>query len=173
MAFDALIKHFDPLMRSIEDWPVASVIRGDSGWPWWFVNIETVHVLSLATVFGSIIMVDLRLLGIVSRNSKVSKLSAEVLPYTWIAFATAAISGTLMFITKAHIYAHNLNFQLKFLFMFLAGCNMLIFHLGLYRRVLQWDNDLPTPTGARVAGALSILLWVGVIFMGRWIGFTT
>jgi hypothetical protein len=57
--------------------------------------------------------------------------------------------------------------------MFLAGVNMAVFHFGAYRRVLEWDEKLPPPRAARLAGALSIALWIGVIFFGRWIGFTT
>jgi hypothetical protein len=118
-------------------------------------------------------MVDLRLLGVTSRDSAVSKLTEEILPYTWVAFALAVISGSLLFVSKADIYFYNLQFRLKFLFMALAGINMLAFHLGAYRRVLQWERDLPPPAPARLAGALSIALWVVVIFMGRWIGYTT
>jgi hypothetical protein len=140
---------------------------------WLFPNIETIHVLAIAVTFGSIVMIDLRLLGLTTRDSTVSCLTAELLPYTWLAFAVAVISGTLMFISRAVTYYENLEFRLKFLFMFLAGANMLAFHVGVYRRVHDWDAKLPPPLAARLAGALSIALWVGVIFMGRWIGFKT
>jgi hypothetical protein len=56
--------------------------------------------------------------------------------------------------------------------MALAGINMLLFHRGAYRRVMQWDNELPPPVGARLAGGISIALWCAVVFMGRWTGFT-
>jgi hypothetical protein len=163
----------DGYLHRIEHTSLAAAVRGDSGWEWLFPNVETIHVLSLALVFGSIIMVDMRLLGVTSRSSAVSKLSAEVLPYTWVAFACAVITGTLMFMSKAHVYFYNLQFQLKFLLMALAGVNMAIFHFGVYRHVIDWDLRLPPPMGARIAGGLSILLWAGVIFFGRWIGFTT
>jgi hypothetical protein len=57
--------------------------------------------------------------------------------------------------------------------MFLAGVNMAAFHFGAYRRVHEWDEIHPPPRAARLAGTLSIALWIGVIFFGRWIGFTT
>ncbi len=148
-------------------------MRGELGGEWLFPIVETLHVISLAMVFGSIVMVDLRLVGAASRNSTVSKLSSEVLPYTWGAFICAIVTGTLLFVSKAHVYFHNLQFQLKFLCMFLAGVNMLVFHFGSYRHVLEWDERYPPPHAARLAGALSITLWIGVIFFGRWIGFTT
>jgi hypothetical protein len=163
----------DDFLTGLENTSIGLAMRGEVGWPWLFPTVETLHVIALALVFGSIVSVDLRLVGLASRNSAVSKLSNEVLPYTWTAFICAVITGTLLFISKAHSYFHNLEFQLKFLCMFLAGANMAVFHLGAYRRVLEWDNKLPPPSGARAAGGVSIMLWIGVIFFGRWIGFTT
>lgn len=162
------------VLEALQNSAVAGIVTGSTtDSDVLFPIIETVHVLALATVFGSIVMVDLRLLGISSRGSRVSRLSAEVLPWTWTAFVLAAISGSLMFVGKATTYWNNPQFELKFLGMFLAGVNMLAFHFGIYRRVSDWDCALPAPRAARLAGALSIGLWVAVIFMGRWVGFTT
>jgi hypothetical protein len=161
------------LLLAAEHTSLAAAMRGEVGWEWLFPIVETLHVISLAMVFGSIAMVDLRLVGATSRNSAMSRLSGEVLPYTWGAFICAIVTGTLLFISKAHVYFYNLQFQLKFLCMLLAGMNMAVFHFGTYRRVLEWDDRHPPPRAARLAGALSIALWIGVIFFGRWIGFTT
>jgi len=163
----------EELLDHIQSSSLAAAVRGDSGWEWLFPNVETCHVIALALVFGSILMVDLRLLGVAARDSAVSKLSAECLPYTWIAFIFAVITGTLLFTSRAHTYFYNLQFQLKFVFMALAGLNMAVFHVGAYRHVLEWDARLPPPPPARLAGALSIVLWTAVIFCGRWIGFKT
>jgi hypothetical protein len=161
------------VLLAMEHTSLAAAMRGESGGEWLFPIVETLHVISLAMVFGSIVMVDLRLVGAASRNSRVSMLSREVLPYTWGAFICAIATGTLLFMSKAHVYFHNLQFQLKFLCMLLAGVNMLVFHFGAYRHVREWDERHPPPRAAQIAGALSITLWIGVIFFGRWIGFTT
>jgi hypothetical protein len=161
------------LLLAAEHTPLAAAMRGEVGGEWLFPIVETLHVISLAMVFGSIVMVDLRLVGNTSRDSAVSKLSREVLPYTWGAFICAAVTGSLLFVSKAHVYFYNLQFQLKCLCMLLAGVNMAVFHFGTYRHVLEWDMRLPPPLAARLAGGLSIALWIGVICFGRWIGFTT
>jgi hypothetical protein len=161
------------LLLAAEHTPLAAAMRGEAGGEWLFPIVETLHVISLAMVFGSIVMVDLRLVGNTSRDSAVSKLSREVLPYTWGAFICAAVTGSLLFVSKAHVYFYNLQFQLKCLCMLLAGVNMAVFHFGTYRHVLEWDEKLPPPRAARLAGGLSIALWIGVICFGRWIGFTT
>jgi len=159
----------DQLLYLIQHTGLATFVREAD---WGFPLAECLHVLSIATVFGSILMMDLRLVGLASRDSAVSKLSKEVLPYTWVAFGCAVITGTIMFISRADVYWHNAQFQLKFLFMALAAANMLIFHFGAFRRVADWDDALPPPPAARLAGALSISLWIIVVFFGRWIGFT-
>jgi hypothetical protein len=162
----------DALLRSIEALPLSAAVRGElPGSEWLFPIIETLHVMALTVVVGSIAMMDLRLLGIASRNSPVSRLSNEVLPWTWSAWCVAAVFGTLMFMSKAHTYAANLQFQLKFACMGLAALNMLVFHLGAFRRVEHWDLDDP-PRSAKLAGAISLLLWISVVFFGRWVGFT-
>jgi hypothetical protein len=161
-------------INTIQATALAGWIRGDeAGAEWVFPIIETFHVFSLAVVFGSIAMVDLRLLGITSRSSAVSKLEAEVLPWTWVAFTLAAITGSLLFLSKADTYYNNFETRMKFLCMVLAGVNMAVFHFGVGRRAASWDHTLPPPLGARMAGAISLLLWAGVITFGRWIGFTT
>jgi uncharacterized protein YqjF (DUF2071 family) len=53
-----------------------------------------------------------------------------------------------------------------------AGVNMAIFQNLTFRSVAKWDKDVATPTAARIAGALSVFIWVTVIFLARWIGFT-
>jgi hypothetical protein len=161
------------LLNSIEAWPISAVLRGElPGTEWVFPIVETLHVMALTIVFGSIAMVDLRLLGIASRDSTVSRLSNEVLPWTWTAWCTAAVFGSLMFVAKATTYAGNLQFRLKFVCMGLAAVNMLLFHFGAYRQIARWDSG-PTPVSAKAAGAASLSLWIGVVFFGRWVGFTT
>ncbi len=135
-----------------------------------FPTIETVHVIALTLVIGSISMVDLRLLGR-SPHRGVKELSEEVLPWTWIAFVIAVISGSLMFSSAAVKYAYMPQFQVKLLLILLAGINMLVFHFLTYRSVGSWDRDAVTPPSARLAGMLSLVFWIGVVTLGRWVGF--
>lgn len=153
----------------LENSPVGLFIAGST---WAFPTIETVHVFFLVIVVGTIAIVDLRLLGVASRNRSVSQLSNDVLPLTWGAFVGAAITGTLLFSSKATHYLVDAPFRFKMVLLALAGLNMLIFHFMTYRYVHNWDDDVITPRAARVAGVLSLLFWIGVVVFGRWIGFT-
>jgi hypothetical protein len=139
---------------------------------WAFPTIESLHVLFLVTVVGSIVIVDLRLLGLASADSRVTRLSVNVLPITWTAFLGALITGSLLFSSKASAYLANGPFRAKMILMAVAGVNMVVFHILTYRSVADWDDRRITPPPARIAGLLSLLFWIGIVACGRWIGFT-
>jgi hypothetical protein len=151
------------------DTPWADAIRANELLFPWF---ESFHVLAITLVLGSIAIVDLRLLGVASRNRPVTRLIREVLPVTWTAFGVAALTGGTLFASNAVNYAHNFPFQMKMLLMLLAGLNMLLFHFVTYRSVAAWDEAQRTPFAARFAGGFSITVWLAIVAFGRWIGFT-
>jgi hypothetical protein len=134
--------------------------------------VEAVHVMAIATVFGTIALVDLRLLGFTDVRRSFSRLHHELLHWTWAAFGIAVVTGVLLLIVNAVTYHRNTAFWLKMITMALAGINMLVFEFVTARSVASWDKGVMPPAAARAAGALSIILWVGVIVFGRWIGFT-
>jgi uncharacterized membrane protein len=137
-----------------------------------FPLIESVHVVSICLVVGSILVVDLRLLGLASLDRSVSRVTRGILPLTWFAFTVAVASGSLMFISNATKYLENGYFIAKLLLIGAAGLNMVIFHAISARNQPQWENQARLPLQARLAGGLSILLWISVVACGRWIGFT-
>ena len=137
-----------------------------------FPLIKSVHVLSICLVVGSILVVDLRLLGFASINRPVSRVTGGILPLTWTAFAMAVSSGGLLFISNATKYLENGYFVAKIFLILAAGLNMAIFHAISARDLPKWERETALPLRARLAGGLSILLWVSVVACGRWIGFT-
>ena len=137
-----------------------------------FPFIESVHVLAVCLVVGSIAVVDLRLLGLASVDRPVGRLMRSILPVTVGAFGLAVAAGSLLFISHASKYLENHFFIAKITLIALAGVNMAVFHLIGARNLDQWENDALPPLFARVAGGLSLFLWVSVVACGRWIGFT-
>lgn len=137
-----------------------------------FPFIESVHVLSICLVVGSILAVDLRLLGLASIRRSVSRVTHGILPLTWCAFVVAVASGGLLFISNATKYLGNGFFIAKLFLIGAAGLNMAIFYAISAKDLPRWENETRLPLPARLAGGLSILLWVAVVACGRWIGFT-
>src|ERR1700733_47167 len=132
-----------------------------------FPLLESTHVLGLALVFGTILVIDLRLLGAASAHRPFQRVASDIFKWTWAAFALTAVTGSLMFITNAPVYYHNFYFRTKMLLLVLAGINMGIFEMTLGRKVESWDKEPSAPPLGRVVGVLSIALWIAVIFMGR------
>jgi len=136
----------------------------------WFPWVESAHVVFLAAVVGCILAVDARLLGLGLKNLRITQISSQLLPLTWIAFAGAAITGTLLFMAGASNYVQNTPFLIKMCLLLALGINMLYFHVVTYRNVDKWDIGTPAPA-ARAAGLISTVLWLAVVGFGRWIGF--
>jgi uncharacterized membrane-anchored protein len=99
----------------------------------------------------------------------VTELVRHILPWTWAAFAGAAVTGMVLFVLNVTTFVDNRSFLIKMLLMLLAGANMLAFHKGAYRTIGEWDLGSPPPQAARLAGALSLALWLGVVFFGRYL----
>lgn len=154
---------------AIEQSPIGSFMRFNA---FAFPVAEAIHVIAVVMVFGTIFIVDLRLLGLPSTRWSMTGLAARLLKWTWGAFVLAVITGGLMFASTAVLYSANTFFRLKMLALILAGMNMFIFEIVTARSMKNWDRDTAPPLSAKIAGLLSILLWVSVILFGRWIGFT-
>src|SRR5262245_9869135 len=158
------------LLASLESSNLATRIRDSL---YLFPLIESFHVLGLTVVFGTMVIVDLRLLGIAWIRRPFMRITSDILKWTWAAFAWTATTGTLMFITNADVYYHNFFFRTKMALLALAGLNVLIFELTSARTVDRWHKDRAAPPGGRAAAVVSLVFWILIIFMGRWIGFST
>lgn len=139
---------------------------------WAFPMVETVHVIALVTVLGTLLVMDLRMLGWASTAVPIRKVSEDTLKWTWMAFVLAAITGTILWVSKAHSYMINPYFLTKMGLMAVAGLNMLFFHFVTYKTVDQWDTLASPPTAVKLSAVLSLLLWIVIVFCGRAIGFT-
>jgi hypothetical protein len=135
-------------------------------WLWLYPGVEIVHIVGIALLFGSIAVLDLRLLGF-SRGVSAKRLAAHVLPWTAAAFLLIVPSGLMMFSAHAAEFIASGVFAVKMSVILLAAVNAAMFHAGVFRTVEAWDVDAPPPAAARAAGALSLAAWIGVIGCGR------
>ena len=138
-----------------------------------FPFIEAAHVIGLTMVFGTIAIVDLRLLGLASTRRPFSRIASDIMRWTWAAFALTALTGLLMFSTNAAVYYHNVYFRAKMAMLVCAGINIVIFERTAGRSMHRWDRDVAAPRAGRTAAVVSLVVWIGIIFLGRWVGFTT
>lgn len=149
----------EALWTWIEARPLAMYI-GESAW---FPFLESIHVLSAVFVVGTVLVADLRLLGWSARRHPVTVITREVVPWIWGAFVIAIITGTALFSVRASAYVANPAFLAKAVLLLLAGLNMLALHFVALR-------DAGRVRLQQFAGACSLLVWLGVVLAGRWIG---
>jgi hypothetical protein len=139
-------------------------------WLWLYPSVETVHLVGIGLLFGSIAVFDLRLLGF-SRGISVKQLARHVLPWSAAAFVLIIPSGLLMFTAHATEFIDSEVFILKMLLIMAGGLNAALFHTITFRTADVWDSaemrKLPPPPSARLAGGLSLLIWISVIACGR------
>ncbi len=131
--------------------------------------LEGTHLIGLMLFAGTILIVDLRLLGVVFRKSPVSLISDKVLPLTVFGFAFTVLSGMGLLFAKPLFYYHDIWFRAKMIFLALALINILVFHGRVQATQHSWDADEKPPRAARLSASLSLLLWFLVIGCGRFI----
>jgi hypothetical protein len=148
-------------MLSICQWlqqtPISISIREST---WVFPILDAVHCVGIILVAGTIVIVDLRLLGFGLRRESVSSVIAQVLPWTFFGFAFMFVTGSLLAWAEPVKLYRSPSFRWKLLFLAIAGLNALLFHYTTL-----------TPARARLAAAVSIVCWISVIAAGRAIGY--
>ncbi|HJR71003.1 MAG TPA: DUF6644 family protein [Gammaproteobacteria bacterium] len=138
--------------------------------PYAYATAEGIHLVGVAFFFGSIFLLDLRLLGLMPQVLA-GPAGRFLLRISAPAFLLLAVSGALLFVPSADRYAVSPIFFIKVGAITVGGLNALAFHVAAWRRVEVWGQRARTPWTARTAAAVSILVWITVIALGRWMGY--
>jgi hypothetical protein len=133
-----------------------------------FPLTEAIHLLGLAISVGTILWVDLRLMGLTLRRERVSEVVSRLEPWAIFGFIVMFISGLMLFLSKPENYYTTTPFRIKILLLPLAGLNVLFFHKKIYPSVAQWDQEAVIPWQGRLVGFTSAMLWAVIIVLGRW-----
>jgi hypothetical protein len=137
---------------------------------WLYPTVEIAHIVGFVALVGAALMFDARLLGR-SRPLAVSALERHLLPWARWSLLLVVPTGALMFTAHATEMATNPALRLKLVLLAAAFLNAGVFHRWPFRTVGDWDTEVHAPVAARLNGALSIVLWVGVIACGRLIAY--
>lgn len=136
----------------------------------WAVT-EGTHVLTLMLFVGTILFVDLRMLGVAFRKVPFSTLSEKVLPLTVTGFALMIFTGALLFFAKPMDYYHSLMFRVKMVFLLIAALNIFWFHYKLQKSQAEWDVSASPPRSVKISAVISLVSWIIVTMTGRFIAF--
>jgi hypothetical protein len=130
--------------------------------------VEILHIVGFIVLVGSILALDLRLLGW-GRAIPIQPMAQLLLPLSRCGFLLAISMGFLLFSADAAHVVHNPAFQAKLLLIAAALVNVVIAHVGPWRRIALWPAE--ASGGAKVTALLSLLLWVGAVCAGRLIAY--
>ena len=133
--------------------------------------IESTHVVVIMLSVGTLLIVNLRLLGVAFRHTPISQVSSNVLPWTIAGLAISAITGLLLFFASSVDTYHNIWFRAKLFLIVIAAINAWLFHKRLSRSRLLWDHNPRPPIAVRVSSGISIAIWLGIIVASRMIDY--
>ena len=137
---------------------------------WLYPLCGVVHLIGLGLLVGSILAFDLRLVGL-ARRLDLAAAARQLLPTALAGFGLSVITGAIMFTADASHLARNPVFLAKLGVIALAGLNAALFHQRAAAAVIAGRAGAPTQRHARIAGAVSIGLWLGVVSLGRLIAY--
>ncbi|EHR70064.1 hypothetical protein BurJ1DRAFT_1191 [Burkholderiales bacterium JOSHI_001] len=156
------------LAQALHDTPLSQALRASL---WLYPLVNTGHLLGMALLFGAIVVLDLRLNGL-WRPVPAAPLAQVLVPVAACGLALALATGALLFSTRPTDYLHEPLFGAKLALLAVAGLNIALLHRarGWPGRSGEWPAD-PLPLPWRLAGRVSALCWLGVIVLGRLIGY--
>ncbi len=147
--------------------PIGTALRDSI---WLYPTVETLHILGFALLFGSIVVVDLRLLGL-RRHVALGPLMGFVLPVTLLSTLLVVPTGLLLFTAHATDLIGNQAFIVKMLLLFAAVINALMFHAGPYRVEVEAPPGTPPRPATRLFATISIVVWIAIVVAGRLIAY--
>lgn len=154
-----------PLFEWCENAGVGQAIRIST---WLFPVIEGIHLLGLCVIGGAILLVDMRLLGLGLRRQPIAELARDSRPFLLGSLAVMLVTGLLLFSSEAVKCYYSPAFWFKMTSLMLA----VIFTFTVHQRVTQADDAHIGPIKGKLVALISLALWSGVGWGGRWIGFS-
>jgi hypothetical protein len=154
-----------PIFQALQESALGHAMRSS---PALYPAVEILHIIGFIVLVGSILTLDLRMLGLV-RSIPIASMAQLLLPVSRVGFLLAISMGFLLFSADAAHVVKNPAFQAKLLLIAAALVNVVIAHVGPWRRVAFWGTE--APAGAKVAALLSLLLWLGAVCAGRLIAY--
>lgn len=145
--------------------PLSQAVQNYS---WVIPSVQTVHILAIATVMASIVMVDFRLLGVTGRGLSVPEMAQRYLPWVWCAVGVLLVSGSILIIGEP---GRELMSQVFWVKMSLLACALILtaaFQYGAKRRERFWESRRLL---SWITAFVSLALWVSILAAGRWIAY--
>lgn len=138
---------------------------------WVVPTLQTIHILCVAIVLSSIIMITLRILGVIGKDDSVQAFAARFLPWIWYTIPVLAIGGMLQISAEPERSLTNKVFQLKMVLLIAAMAGMVALGRKIYASADGAAVQSAIPVQVKLIGVVVFVLWVAIIVAGRWIAY--
>jgi hypothetical protein len=163
----------DAALSEISKWlaatPLSHLIQTTR---WVIPALQTIHILGVAVVFSSAVLVDLRLWRLLNRDMPLPEVARRFLPTIWPALLVLLITGSLLIIGEPRRSLLNSTFYLKMALLAVAIVFTALLQWSFSSSPNFWDKDRGRRMAGQLAATVSILVWCGILFAGRWIAYT-
>jgi hypothetical protein len=139
---------------------------------WVIPTLQTIHILSVAVVFSSAVLVDLRLWRLLNRDVPLPEITRRFLPTIWPVLVVLLITGGLLIIGEPRRSLLNATFYIKMALLAVAIVLTAWLQWSVSSSPNVWDRDRGRRMAGQLAASVSILVWCGILFAGRWIAYT-
>lgn len=159
-------------VQAFSDWlaatPMSAAIQDIS---WIIPTVQTVHILSIAIVMSSALLIDLRVLGVISHGQPLDVVARRFLPWIWITLVVLLLSGSTLIVGEPGRSLQNPAFIAKMLMLLTVIILTVSFQAGLKRDAHYWERSPGRRLGGRLIAGFSLILWTGIVLAGRWIAY--
>jgi hypothetical protein len=167
-AVPIVLHSLDAFCKHLSETPLSQAIQTTD---WVIPAVQTVHIIAVATVITSTLMVDLRLMGFAARRQPIAAVAQRYLPPVWYALPVLLVTGVTLIVAEPSRALQNPVFMLKMGLLLLAAGITLLCQLPLRKDAGYWDGSESRRRTVRLIGFLSFPLWTAILFAGRWIAY--
>ena len=138
---------------------------------WIIPLVQSIHIMAVTVVMGSVVMIDMKLLGVVGRGTPVTGMVSRFAPWIWTALVVLLTTGAVLTVAEPARELINNAFRAKMLLILLVGTITLLFQGAVRRRAAAWGDTPSNQLSARVLAIGTLALWLAIIVCGRWIAY--
>lgn len=162
------LNFLDAFCAGLAGTPASQTIKSVA---WIIPTLQTVHILAVATVMTSVLMIDLRLLGVGARERTMAWIARRFLPYVWWPLPVLLATGASLIVAEPVRTLESPVFLIKMGLLILAAGVTLVCQVPLRRDAQHWERSANLRWAARGIAIASLSLWVAIVFAGRWIAY--
>jgi uncharacterized membrane protein len=159
-------------MMETSEWLASTALsQGIQNIAWIIPTVQSIHILAIAVLFGSAVVLDLKLAGIVARTDSSAVIFRRYMPWLWWALGVLVVSGLIMVVGEPDRTLTNWVFWTKMGLLLVAFSITLIMRVPMLRADMA-DNQAVWTAFVKPLGILAVAIWILIIFCGRWIAYS-